>query len=358
MHTDSTGIQAPTKELVDAALTAYSERRIHDAERIGPQYVRLRKSIDALIRVGGKRLRPLMVLSMYHAYEPTKPVEHVIPAAISQELIHLAMLVHDDIIDRDLIRYGIPNVAGYYQAYYNAHVPRTEERNHLALSAALLAGDSLMADAHQEIRRTELSPLLVQQAEDILSQSIFDVIGGELLDTEVGILPKGSITPLAVAEHKTSSYSFVGPLTTGAVLAEAPEKDVALLAELGKYLGIGYQLKDDLLGMFGDEAKTGKSTTTDIREGKRTFMIEEFERLASESEQAEFFAIFHRDSATDEEIALARLLLMRTGAEKAVNERIDSYQRQCEEIVEQLTLTPEAKAWLHDFVATCLVREK
>ncbi len=357
MHADSLLTLKTSKEIIDTSLNDYSRRRIQDAETIGPNYVRLRQSIDSLIRVGGKRLRPYIVLSIYQAYAPNEPIENVIPAAVAQELIHLSMLVHDDIIDRDLVRYGIPNVAGYYEKYYEPFVPRSEERKHFALSAALLAGDALIADAHQEIRATRRPLELVQKAEDILSQSIFDVIGGELLDTEVGVLPKGSIEPLAVAEHKTSSYSFVGPLMTGAVLAEAPEKDVEMLKDLGKLLGIGYQLKDDLLGMFGDEQKTGKSTTTDIKEGKRTFMIQEFERLAGEAEQAEFFAIFHREDATAEEIAHARLLLIQTGAEKAIEDRISQYQAQCEAIITGLAIAESAKASLLSLVKLCLVRE-
>lgn len=357
MHTDSVITLTSAKEQIDTALSDYSARRIQDAERIGPQYVRLRESVDRLIRVGGKRLRPYIVMSVFQAYAPNEPIEDVIPAALAQELIHLAMLVHDDIIDRDLIRYGIPNVAGYYEAYYETYSPRKEERKHLALSAAILAGDALLADAHQEMRRVHRPATLVLQAEDILSQSIFDVIGGELLDTEVGVLPKGSVQPLTVAEHKTSSYSFVGPLTTGAVLAAAPEHDVRLLKQLGKHLGIGYQLKDDLLGMFGDESKTGKSTTTDIREGKRTFMIEEFERLANESDQTEFFAIFHREDATDEEIAHARLLLIQSGAEKAVEDRIAHHRQQCEEIISHLAIADHSKESLLSFIRMCLVRE-
>jgi len=346
-----------TKEEIDAYLYAYSERRIKDAERIGASYVRLRKSIDTLIRNGGKRLRPHLVLTIFRAYAPEKELASILPAAAAQELIHLAMLIHDDIIDRDLVRYGAPNIAGEYEAYYAAHATQPFDHRHTALSAALLAGDALIADAHQILRKTQQPPHLVQQAEDILSQSIFDVIGGELLDTEGTILTKDAASPLTIAEHKTSSYSFVGPLTTGAVLADAPEADVMLLSRLGKHLGIGYQLTDDLLGTFGDEQKTGKSASGDIKEGKRTFLIEEFTRLGSESQQADFFAIFHRDNTTDAEIARARALLYESGAVKAVEDHIGIHKQHCDAIIEGLSVADEYKQALHTFVSACLKRE-
>ena len=94
------------KQQVDAYLMHYSQQRIEDARDIGPSYVRLRQAINRLIEVGGKRLRPFMVLLAYDAYAPQPTIESVLPAAAAQELLHLAMLIHDDIIDRDLIRCG------------------------------------------------------------------------------------------------------------------------------------------------------------------------------------------------------------------------------------------------------------
>lgn len=357
MRTDSLPTLDTTKELIDAYLDAYSNRQMQDAERIGPSYVYLRKTINALIQVGGKRLRPHMVLSAFQAYAPEEALESVVPAAVSQELIHLAMLIHDDIIDRDLIRYGIPNVAGQYEEHYTKYIPKVSERQHMALGAALLAGDALITDAHQIIRTTDRPHDLVLRSQDILSRSIFDVIGGELLDMEVGVLPKGSIDPIAVAEHKTSSYSFVGPLTTGAVLAGAPETDIALLAQFGTHLGIGYQLKDDILGVFGDEDKTGKSTTTDITEGKRTFMVQQFEQLATEVQRSEFFAIFHREDITDADIARVRALLRESGAAKATEERMDYHRDQCDQLVRQLAIPDTYREAFFSLMAVCLVRE-
>lgn len=113
------------------------------------------------------------------------------------------------------------------------------------------------------------------------------------------------------AQYKTASYSFTSPLTIGAVLAGAPESELELLRELSQKLGVGYQMRDDILGVFGDEAKTGKSASTDITEGKRTFLIEQFEMLATPAQSQRFLQIFHRPDATEQELEEARDCLSR-----------------------------------------------
>jgi geranylgeranyl diphosphate synthase type II len=358
MHTTLTALDSTTaKTLVDSYLAEYSKTRQQDAEIIGASYVRLWRSIEKLLSSGGKRFRPYMVLGTYQAYAPDAPLNDVLAAAAAQELLHLAMLIHDDIIDRDTIRYGVQNITGQYLDFYATYIHDEEERSHMATAAAVLAGDALIADAHALLRKTNVSEGRLRRAEAIMTKAIFDVIGGELLDTEIAHLPKGSISTLDVARHKTASYSFVSPLTMGAVLAGAPEKDIALLTELAHHLGVGYQFRDDLLGVFGDEATTGKSASTDLTEGKRTYLIEQFEQLASEEQQSDFFAIFHRHDASDDELARAKILLIESGAKDAVEAAIDDHRSSAEQRIEQLSISTESRALYHELVKRCLTRE-
>lgn len=355
--TDSLTTLAATKKAVDTFLRAYSQRRIEEAAEIGEGYARLRQAIDRLIIVGGKRLCPYMVLLAYEAYNSQGNSHSVIPAAAAQELLHLSMLVHDDIIDRDHTRYGIRNVAGSYQDFYQQFTNDHHELDHFSASAALLAGDALLADAHSLMRQTERPQPLVRRAEAIMSRSIFDVIGGELLDTETSLLPKGSIDPLVIAEYKTSTYSFVGPLTTGAVLADAPESDIELLRQFGRHLGIAYQLKDDLLGIFGDEAKTGKSTTTDLREGKQTYLIQAFNTIASQAEKNEFYQYFQNIDATDKQLERAKAMLRTTGAEERVKQKINEHHTTCTSIIRELSMSESGRQALTALLTLCIERE-
>ena len=345
------------KQLSDDYIKAFCQRRATEALELGPTYLRLWQAIEALLLSGGKRFRPFMVLATYQAYNPKGSLEDVLPAAVAQELIHAAMLIHDDIIDRDTIRYGVNNISGQYNEFYSQFLEDNNERSHMSLSAALLAGDALIADAHRLLGKTNRPVQLVDQAEEIFNTVIFEVIGGELLDTEVAFLPKGTISANAIAKYKTASYSFVGPLATGAVLAEAPEHDINTLREFAEILGIGYQLRDDLLGTFGNESDTGKSTTTDIQEGKRTYLIEQFEQLATPEQSEKFNSLFHRYDATNEEIESAKVLLVESGAYAAVEQKIEWHREQAIERIARLSISDESKQLYNGLVERCLNRE-
>jgi geranylgeranyl diphosphate synthase type II len=348
---------AVAKQLVDDYIKSFFQYRSAEAMELGPSYVRLWQSIEKLVLAGGKRLRPFMLLATYQAYRPESTLNDILPAAVAHELIHSAMLIHDDIIDRDSVRYGVKNVSGQYDEHYSPFFADKAELTHMSLSAALLAGDALIADAHMLIRKINRPAELVDQAEAILNKEIFEVIGGELLDVEVAFLPKNSINLDTIAQYKTASYSFVGPLTTGAMLAQAPENDINILKELSIIIGVGYQLRDDLIGVFGDPAITGKSNSSDIREGKRTYLIEKFEQLATKQQCEELFAIFHNTSASDEEIDTVRQLLTETGARSAVEGLIEEKRISGIDKVNSLTLSDEAKKLYFELIAQSLNRD-
>ena len=345
------------KKVTDEFIRSFFQRRSLEAMEIGQSYFRLWNSMEHLILAGGKRLRPYMVLATYQAYNPHGQLTDILPAAVAQELIHSAMLIHDDIIDRDTIRYGEKNISGQYNDYYEPLLNDGTERSHMSLSAALLAGDALIAEAHRLLRTTIRPVELVTQAEEILDTAIFEVVGGELLDSEMAFMPKGSIASDTIARYKTASYTFVGPLTTGAVLAQAPEHDINILKEFSIILGVGYQLRDDLIGTFGNEDLTGKSNTTDLVEGKRTYLIEQFEQLATPSQREQFFSIFHRQDATSQELEIAKTVLIESGAKAAVEKQIEIKNSEALDKIDSLSLSSEAKMIYQGLVERSLHRE-
>ncbi len=346
------------KTLTDSYVQQFCANRAKQALEIGPSYLRLWKSVESLLLAGGKRFRPYMVIAAYQAYNPDGDIEDILPAAVAQELVHSAMLIHDDIIDRDTVRYGVKNISGQYDDIYSEYLHDPTEREHASLSVALLAGDALLSDAHRLLQKTNRPVELVDRAADILTTAIFEVIGGELLDTEVAFLPKGTIKAETIAKYKTGSYSFVSPLTTGAVLADAPKKDIEILTQLSHNLGIGYQLRDDLLGMFGDELATGKSTVTDIKEGKRTYLIERFDVMANHEQSAAFFAVFHQQNADPLALEAAKQLLVDSGAKEAVEFEIDRHREEALEHIEKLSLKQDSKEVFINLVERCLTRDK
>ncbi len=345
------------REDVNLFLDTLFARRIHEAEAIDVEYAALWNAIRRLAAAGGKRLRPYMVV-LGSSMQAPRDTGWVLPAAAAQELLHLAMLVHDDIIDRDTIRYGIKNVSGQYDESYGPDVADSLERRHFSDSAALLAGDLLIAEAYTVLHQCEVKEAAILRAQVILSQSIFRVVGGELLDTESAFRPIEQVNVQTIAEQKTASYSFIGPLVMGATLAGEPASTIEQLRAFGKTLGVAFQLKDDLLGVFGDETVTGKSASTDIREGKHTHLIEQFYQLGNAEQKVAFKAVFRKSAASDGELDEARRLLIDSGAKAAVEARIQSHIEEATTILRDIPMHETARASFMYLMELTIIREK
>lgn len=345
------------KHVIDVRLEEYCSLRSIAAEQMSPRYGLLWQTLSQLLKAGGKRFRPFMLVTAYKAYSGSETFDAVLPAALAQELIHQAMLVHDDIIDRDIVRYGIKNISGQYNDLYMPLLSDANERAHMTESAALLAGDVLLSDAYQLLSESQIESARLTQATAIFSHSVFEVVGGELLDTENSFLVDEHIPAETIARYKTASYTFISPLTIGAVLGGASTDELQLLKQFSEYVGLGYQLRDDLLGVFGDITITGKSTSGDIAEGKTTYLIEQFEQLAQSEQKAQLARAFHHEQATEAELAEAREALIESGAKQKVEDKITELLTQALELVERLSINDEYKATLQTLASRCLNRE-
>ena len=346
-----------SKQMIDHFLVPLLSQRTDEARAINPHYETLWQDIQKLYNAGGKRLRSYMTLLTFEAYSDT-PVKTVLPAAAAQELLHIAMLIHDDIIDRDDIRYGVKNVAREYLDHYEEIIENEDDRRHYANSAAILAGDLLISEAFILIIETKSNPKTVLAAQQLLSKAIFQVVGGELLDTEAAFRGSDAADPLSIAEQKTASYSFVSPFLMGATLAEAAPRELELLQQLGEQLGVAYQLRDDMIGIFGDEHATGKSVSSDILEGKRTYLIEEFYTLADETQRITFDALFGRHDIKADEINVVKHLLTDSGAKDAAERLITAYQEHAHTILNSLDIDDAHHEAFSNLIDLCLKRDR
>jgi geranylgeranyl diphosphate synthase type II len=335
-----------SKVIIDEFVGPILISRRQKASQISPHYEALWQAIETLYSAGGKRLRPYLALLSYQAFGGDS-LEKILPVAAAQELTHLALLIHDDIIDRDLVRYGVLNITGQFMDAYSNLIHDESERRHYAESAAIIAGDLLLSDAYV---------LAGESGAKDLHEALFDVLGGGLLDAEA-VFREDRAHPLLIAEQKTASYSFVGPLLTGARLAGATVQQCSRLRRLAEQLGIGFQLRDDLIGVFGDEAVTGKSTDGDLREGKFTVLIEEFFKTADPASQKKFSGIFGKRDADSDDIARARQLLASSGAKAAVERQIGQYREEALKILKDLHLKPEYDEAFTSLIDLCLNRD-
>ncbi|MBC7443289.1 MAG: polyprenyl synthetase family protein [Ramlibacter sp.] len=242
------------------------------ASDYGEHYVALWDGLEQA-STGGKRVRPALVLAAFTGLGGTD-LALATPVAVSFELLHTAFVIHDDVIDQDLARRGVANIAGTFAERALAHGAGAQA-DAWAATAAILAGDLALSEAHRALAMLPVELKLRGRLLDLLDRAVFVSAAGELAD----VTNTASKHPLSVdlvvktLEQKTAVYSFEAPLQAGAILAGASAESIGALGAFGRLIGVAFQLTDDILGVFGDPELTGKSVLTDLREGKQTALI-------------------------------------------------------------------------------------
>lgn len=225
---------------------------------------------------GGKRFRPALLIATHRALGGTCP-EAAARVGAAVELLHTAFVVQDDVIDGDQVRRGAPSVPGAFAQEASRRGASPAGAGRYGDAAGILAGDLGLLTAFRAITRCQAPPEVIEALLDLFETTVHASAAGELADVrlQLGLTEEHSALreALAVAELKTAVYSFRLPLQAGALLAGASEEVLTALEEIGGLLGVGFQLLDDLLGVFGDESRTGKSALGDLREGKRTALL-------------------------------------------------------------------------------------
>lgn len=354
--TDITSLRNTVRDETNAYLKKYFDERTLSAAVASEQYEVLWKTISTFALSGGKRLRPYMTLLAYKSYGGTDDAQ-IIPIMAAQELLHLSMLIHDDIIDRDFSRYGVKNVSGSYMDIYALRIPDSAERIHFSNSSALMAGDLLLSGAYELCLRANVNDSQKLLAQSYLGSAVFSVVGGELLDTESPFQPVETVDARNIALLKTASYSFNAPLLTGAALAGAASSELAKLASYAELVGIAYQFTDDLLGVFGDRSLTGKSTISDLAEGKRTLLLQHTYAHCSESEKIILEKLIGKTDLTNEEADDIRSIIVSSGAKALIEQTIRDHTEAAALLLSEFAMDSAHKAAFEELLSLSTKRQ-
>ena len=284
---------------------------------------------DLADSVGGKLMRPRLAVAAYlglggsgagRGEPPGSEAATIAPVAAAIEVLHTAMLVHDDLLDHDEVRRGRPNVAGATRARLTGRGLKERALADQVLAAGLLAGDLAIASAFALVAGAPGDRAALLRVVGLLAEGIETTVVGELLDVAGALASPRDVDALAVAELKTAAYTGSLPLVVGAVLAGADEAQVARLGAVGSALGVAFQLADDDLGVFGDPAMTGKSVLSDLREGKRTELLRRAYAMADDAGCAVLDAHVGRPDLDHAGAAAVREVLVSSGALDEVRE--------------------------------------
>jgi geranylgeranyl diphosphate synthase type I len=340
------------RDEVDKALRAFIDHRRPSLSAVSGDLAPFLEALDALL-AGGKRLRPAFC---YWGWRGAGggDLEEIFTAAASLELLQAAALIHDDVMDGSDTRRGLPAAHRRFEALHGASGWRGSDQS-FGAGAAILLGDLCLTWCDEMFQGCGLPPDALRRGRPIFDAMRTEIMCGQYLDL-LG-QARGSSTvevALQTVRYKSAKYTVERPLQLGAALAGSGALEP--LSAYGMPLGIAFQLRDDILGVFGDPAETGKPAGDDLREGKRTVLIAlTLER--STPGQAEAVESLLGDPALNPAgVDLLRSVIVDTGALEACEQMINQYTAQASEALATAPLTGEAREALSQLTVAATVR--
>ena len=335
---------------VQSTLDSFVAEQGESLAALGPDAaLMVRAARDAVS--GGKRFRAMFCHWGFRSVRPPQDDAEglaTLRAAAALELLHGSALVHDDYMDASDTRRGRPSVHRAFTARHLAEGWRGDPEQYGA-AAAILLGDLLLSWADELLRTCGSSPERVLAALRFFDTTRSEVIGGQFLDVSVQARGAADVEQsMTVLRYKSAKYSVERPLHVGAALAGGSEAIVATLTAYGVPLGEAFQLRDDLLGVFGDPEVTGKPAGDDLTEGKRTVLVALALKELAETDPGAAKTLDESlgHHLTGSEVAELQRIIVRSGAQAQVEERIESLMRQSLAALDGSPVTTEAQETL------------
>ena len=259
--------------------------------------------------------------------------------ASAYELIHSSLLIHDDIMDRDETRRGMPSI--FYQYKEIAEKGGHGEQYHTGESLGLCAGDVALFLAFELLTMADTDPARKLEILSLWSKELQGVGIAQMQDVYFSTLKKGveENDIMTLYRYKTARYTFSIPFATGAILAGRDERTVCDLLALGELYGLIYQLIDDRIGLFGNSATTGKPVGTDLEEKKKTLLLHYLEQLASQDQRRRISNIMNKARITPEDLEYIRDAAVRCGAIERIEVRLEGLKKEARAMVDSISVS-------------------
>jgi geranylgeranyl pyrophosphate synthase len=310
---------------------------------------------------GGKRLRPLFAYWGWRGVTAGAPGageadDAVLRAVAALEFVHASALVHDDVMDGALTRRGRPATHIGFAGRHDGD-GLDGDAGAFGVGAAILVGDLALVWSDELLRRSGLSAAALARARAVWDTMRTEVTAGQYLDLlrAAGGLP-GPEGALTVARYKSAGYTVQRPLQLGAAIAGAGPRAADTYTAIGLPLGEAFQLRDDVLGVFGDPSVTGKSADDDLREGKQTLLIALAEREADAAGRQLLADSLGDPAAGPEQFDALRQLIEVTGARSRVEERITERTALARAAIADAPIADDARAALDALAVAATTR--
>lgn len=324
---DAADLRDRIQAIVDDVLSTESILLTRISTDLEPLNVTLRQFLS-----GGKRLRAAFAYWGWRGAggdaDRRELDEAAMRAAASLEFLQACALMHDDVMDGSETRRGVPAVHHQFANLHRGNVWLGSPEA-FGIGAAILLGDLCLSWADQILMTAPFPPATLAAAKAIYDEMRTELMAGQYLDLAEQARGGGSIDRArTVVRYKSAKYTIERPLHIGAALADADEAVFAAYSAYGLPLGEAFQLRDDVLGVFGDPSETGKPAGDDLREGKRTILVARAFEQANAAQQNEIRQHLGDPMLDANGIESLRTIITETGA-------LDETERMIEELLEQ-----------------------
>ncbi len=311
-----------------------------DTQRFNQKPASLYEPINYLLGLGGKSMRPTLVLLAANLF--SAQVEKALPQAYAIELFHNFSLMHDDIMDKSPLRRGQPTV----------HIRYDE-------NTAILSGDAMLVYAFQYIAQTNadlLAPIL-----QIFTHTAIGICEGQQLDMDMAAAPTATVDEYIAMIRLKTAVLLQASLEMGAIIGGADQSQAAILGSFGLNLGISFQIQDDYLDTFGQAAQVGKRIGGDILENKKTFLLLKALELANPEQKATLSRLLStrplNEIEEQEKITHVTALFQSLNIAQLTQDFAQHYYQLAVDDLQRLQLPPDKATYLLDFAHYLLNRQ-
>ncbi len=349
---DRAGLRSRVQEALERFLAAQRAHMTAIDAGLGP----LADAAEAFVLGGGKRLRPAFAYWGYRGAGGSDD-DGLIAAVASLELVQAGALIHDDLIDASDTRRGEPSVHRRFHAMHAEHLWHGRA-DQFGAAGAIIIGDLCLVWSDDMLYRSGLDPLVLARARPVFDVMRTDVMLGQYLDAHSQA--RGDTSPERaglVARYKSAKYTVEHPLLFGAALAGAGAELQEAYSSFGLPLGEAFQLRDDVLGVFGDPAETGKPAGDDLREGKRTYLVAvALERAAGHGDRELLIKALGNPGLDESDVLAVRDVIVQSGALAATEARIEELMETALAALDRVELAHDASTVLHELAAASVYR--
>jgi geranylgeranyl diphosphate synthase type I len=322
------------RERVEEALRKFLNKKLDEDGKYSPEIKEMIANILEYNLRKAKRIRPITTIFAYKCF---KDDDKIIDASIFIELMQAYYLIHDDIMDKSDLRRGIASI---HKIYGKKH------GEHFGISMAILAGNLCSSYTYESVVESDFNSEEKVKAVKYINWIDDRENYGQALDIFPGFETLKEEDVLRIYELKTATYTMQGPIYVGGVLAGASEEEIEKLQEYAYNVGIAFQIQDDLNGVFGNVAETGKPDDSDIKEGKKTLIIAKTLELCNKDNKEFILKEYGNENISQESLEKIRELIKKCGAFDYCKKKLKELIEKGKNSIKDVELREEGKNYL------------